>query len=192
MVGRAMTQTRLSRDPRWRRATRLGAVALAGIGLLAGCGAASLPGTPARTAADEAADSPQPADGPADPAAGLVAAVNPGDGSSSPLQVKFRVEARPQVGMPVKILVALIPAGTSSIHHLHGSFLAGDGLELQSSRGFDVSDLPANNAPVYREVTVVPHESGVLSLTATVLVDLDKSSESRSYAIPLIATDSSS
>jgi hypothetical protein len=37
---------------------------------------------------------------------------------------------------------------------------------------------------------VVPQQSGVLSLNATVLVDTASESISRTYAIPLIASDS--
>ena len=38
---------------------------------------------------------------------------------------------------------------------------------------------------------MVPQQTGVLSLNATVVVDTDGSSLSRTYSIPLIAADSS-
>jgi hypothetical protein len=178
-------------------AYRLGAaagVAAAIVVLLAACG--QLPsGSQAATgssgqssAADNAA--PAPADGQdADPDANMVSAVSAA-GANGPVGVKFRIEARPVVGMPVKIIVALIPAANAQINHIHGSFLAGAGLTLQSERSFDVPEVHPGTA-LYRELTVVPEQTGVLNLNATILIQQDNGSQARTYSIPLIATDSS-
>ncbi|HEX4049356.1 MAG TPA: hypothetical protein VHY19_00560 [Steroidobacteraceae bacterium] len=164
--------------------------------LLVGCGRAAAPAandasspsasepaddSAASTSGDEAAP-PSDAD--------LVSAVNNG-GPSKPLTVKFRVEARPVVGMPLKILLALTPADQISIDHLHASLAAGEGLLVQSPPSFDLSDLKAGT-PQYREVTVVPQQTGVLDLSATLLLQTDKTTEARTYSIPLIAADNSS
>jgi len=42
---------------------------------------------------------------------------------------------------------------------------------------------------IEQELSVVPLQSGVLSLGATVVVDMDGGSLARSYAIPLIVRD---
>ena len=94
------------------------------------------------------------------------------------------------VGMPVKILVAVIPGPDAQINHLHGSFLAGMGLQLQSDRTFDVAAVHAGTT-LYRELTVVPQQTGVLSLNATLLIEQDSGSQARTYSIPVIASDSS-
>jgi hypothetical protein len=165
--------------------------------LLAGCapsgGASSASSRSAGSAGSAgqdagAADKAQ-ADQSADPLAGMVAAVDPA-GTSSTLSVKFRIEARPVIGMPVKIMVAVIPAANVDVDHIHGSFLPGSGLLLQSDRGFDIAPVQGGS-PVFREVTVVPQQTGVLSLSATLLLNTDKSSQTRTYSIPLIAADNS-
>lgn len=164
--------------------------------LLAGCarssGAASSGAGSDRAAArqDGAPDDSQ-AETSADPLAGMVSAVNPRGSASKALAVKFRIETRPVVGTPVRITLALIPDADTQIDRIHGSFLAGDGLALQSDRSFDLSKVQGP-MPVFREVTVVPQQTGALSLNVTLLLQIDKSSETRSYAIPLIASDNSS
>ena len=166
--------------------------------LLVGCGRAVTPGGNAADAG-AGATTGAPADDSADAAgdqaaatsdADLVSAVNAG-GPSKPLTVKFRVEARPVVGQPLKIMLVLTPTDQGSINHIHGSLSAGPGLLMQSDTSFDLTDLKAGT-PEYREVTVVPQQTGVLDLNATLLLQTDKSSEARTYSIPLIAADNSS
>jgi hypothetical protein len=166
---------------------------LAAIGacvLLTACAPPSGSASAERNQAAAAQDSAQDEQAAPDSMANMVSAVDP-TGSGKPISLKFRLEARPVVGTPVKIMVALIPDADAQINHIHGSFLAGDGLLLQSDRSFDLSDVRAGTA-VFREVTVVPQQTGVLSLNATLLMDSDKSSETRTYSIPLIASDNSS
>jgi hypothetical protein len=175
-------------------AYRLGAARLAAAvtmaALLVACGQSSFTSraTPTPTPSPEQNAAP-PADETPDSDAALVSAVGP-PGPSSLISVKFRVEARPVVGMPVKIELALIPAANAQINRIHGSFLVGSGLLLQSEHSFDVPTVQAG-VTLYRELTVVPQQSGVLSLNATILIQQDIGSQARTYSIPLIATDSS-
>jgi hypothetical protein len=175
---------------------RLGAAAALAAALVA-CGQS--PGTPAAPGPSGALQSSTagdagsaPADGPeADTDADMVSAVGSGGAAGAgSISVKFRVEARPMVGMPVKIMVAVIPAPDAQINHLHGSFLAGTGLQLQSEHTFDVAAVRAGTT-LYRELTVVPQQTGVLSLNATLLIEQDSGSQARTYSIPVIASDSS-
>jgi hypothetical protein len=157
--------------------------------VLSGCGLSSSGRSASAHVTDDSPDNSSDGNA-ADPNAGLVAAVNP-DSSGGPINVKFRVEARPMVGSPVKIRLAVMAAGNAQIAHLHGALLPGEGLTLQSDRSFDLSDVQSGST-LYREVTVVPTQPGVLSLSATILVDMNKGTQSRTYSIPLIAADSSS
>jgi hypothetical protein len=120
----------------------------------------------------------------------MVSAVSPG-GSNTPISMKFRVVDRPLVGTPVQIEVQLIPAPSVEIAHIHAVFQAGDGLQIQSDRILDVVD-PQTGVALEQQLTVLPQQAGVLSLTATVVVDLDSGSIARSYTIPLIARDGAS
>ena len=177
-----------------RGATR--SLLLVGLLLLAACGRP--PGAPAadtaaapdsNTASGAAASSdasPPPND------ADLVSAVTPAGGSGGTDQsvsVKFRLEGRPIIGMPVKILVALIPTTDGDVGPVHGSFFPGDGLALQSPQSFDIADL--HGASQYQEVTVLPQQTGVLNLNTTLLLKSDTATQTRTYSIPLIAADNS-
>ncbi len=115
----------------------------------------------------------------------LVAGVSPG-GADPPIGLKFRLDTRPSVGQPTQLMLALIPTPGISINHIHGSLQASDGLQLQSARSFDFES-PQGSATLRQSVTVVPTRDGVLSLSATVVVDYEDGSTARTYVIPLIA-----
>jgi len=120
----------------------------------------------------------------------LVTAVGTGN-TPVPISVKFRIGKRPQLGVPLQILVAIIPAPAAQIANLHGSFLPDTGLNLQGDRSFDVKELRAGE-PLERQLTVVPEQPGVLNVNATFTLDVDSGTVSRSYAIPVIVGDNSS
>jgi len=107
-------------------------------------------------------------------------------GSTTPIGMKFRLAGKPVVGTPLQIAVALIPAENIEINHIHAEFQAGEGLELQSDRTLDVSD-PQSGVAFEQQLTVLPRQAGVLSLSATVVIDMDTGSIARTYTIPVIA-----
>ncbi len=111
--------------------------------------------------------------------------------SNKPIDIKFRLSARPAVGTPLTIVLALIPAADVGISHIHASFQPGDGLQLQGERTLDIND-PGAGVIIEQELSVVPQQPGVLSLNATIVVDMDGGSLARSYSIPLIASDNPS
>jgi hypothetical protein len=115
----------------------------------------------------------------------MVAAVS-ASGSGPPISVKFRLDSKPVVGRPTQLVLALIPTEGIESSHIHGAFLAADGLLVQSPKSFDV-DVPHGGDLVQQEVTVVPQRDGVLSLSASVVIDYENTSLSRTYVIPLIA-----
>lgn len=161
-------------------------IAAAALGLAA-CSRASLP-----HAASAAAPQPKaaPTEAQTNTDADLVSAVGTAS-SPAPISVKFRIGKRPQLGVPLQIVVAIIPQPDAQIGHLHGAFLPDTGLNLQGDRAFDANDLRVGE-PIERQLTVVPEQPGVLNLTATFTLDLDSGSVSRSYAIPVIVGDNSS
>jgi len=112
-------------------------------------------------------------------------------GSEPPIGLKFLITERPQVGLPLQIELALIPSPDSAISHIHCSLQTGEGLQLQSARTFEINE-PQAGVALKQDVTVVPQQEGVLSLSATLLIDLDNGSVARTYTIPLIATSHSS
>jgi hypothetical protein len=154
---------------------------------LAACGRVSLPHA-ASAAAPRPAAAPRDAQQNKD--ADLVAAVGSAH-SDAPINVKFRLDKRPQLGVPLQILVAIIPASNAQIGHLHGSFLPDTGMSVQGDRAFDAKDLRAGE-PLEHQLTVVPEQPGVLNVNATFTLDLDNGSVTYSYAIPVIVGDNSS
>ncbi len=146
---------------------------------LAACGQATdKAGAAGPTLQHRAGDLPDP---------DMVAAVSAAH-SSTPIAMKFRLMGRPVVGVPLQVVVALIPAADVTISHIHASFQPGDGLQLQTERSLDIID-PTAGGMIEQELSVVPQQAGVLSLNANVVVDMGDGSLSRSYAIPLIASD---
>jgi hypothetical protein len=121
----------------------------------------------------------------------MVNAVNLSGTSTSLIGMKFKLGGRPKVTDPLQVTVLVVPAADATISHIHVTFRPDDGLLLQSEGNWDVTDLSAGT-PVEQDLTVVPQKSGVLSLDATVLVDTGTESISRTYVIPLIASDSNS
>lgn len=117
----------------------------------------------------------------------MVAAVSPAH-SNTPISMRFTLSARPVIGTPLTVTVALITAADVAITHVRASFQPGDGLQLQAERNLDVGN-PGAGAVIEQELSVVPQQAGVLSLNATVVVDMDGGSLARSYSIPLIAGD---
>jgi hypothetical protein len=105
--------------------------------------------------------------------------------SSTPIGMKFVLLGRPVVGTALTVKVALITAPDVGISHIHASFQPGEGLQLQSERSLDINE-PEAGRVIEQQLSVVPQQSGVLSLNATVMVDMDGGSLARSYSIPLI------
>lgn len=161
---------------------------------LAGCGSSPAPGSSAGkpvAAMPGQAVHNTPAGTPATaPDADLVAAVSSG-GSGPPISVKFRLGARPVVGSPAAVSVALMPTPGLAISHIHASLRGDEGLQLQGNAAVDVED-PQDGAVLTQDVTVVPQREGVLSLSIIVVVDYEKTSVARTYVIPLIASNAAS
>lgn len=168
----------------WRVCAVLTALAVPAA--LIGCSRASLPHT---AAAPASASAPRAgASDPTDATANLVSAVGPR--ANAPLSVRFRLGARPVLGMPLQILVTVTASG-EQINRLHGMFFPDSGLTLQSDRSFEATDLAAG-VTLQRQVTVIPKQPGVQNVTAAFTVDLESGSMSVTYAIPIIVNDNSS
>ena len=150
------------------------------------CGSSSAPTTATHTAPRPKAASAT--SNTTDP--DLVSAVS-ASGSGPPISVKFRLDTKPVVGRPTQLVLALIPSEGIENSHIHGALQPAEGLLLQSPKSFDV-EVPSGGNPVQQDVTVVPQRDGVLSLSATVVVDYENTSLSHTYIIPLIAVYSAS
>jgi len=161
------------------------------LALLCACGSSNTPVSPraGHKDAQRAQATVAPNDGTEALERDTVAAVSPG-GAEPPIGLRFRLETKPMVGTPAQLVLALIPTPGVEISHIHGS-MQGDGLVLESARTFDI-DSPPNGAPIEQDVTIVPQRNGVLSVSATLQIDYNNSSLSRTYVIPVIAANAAS
>jgi len=117
----------------------------------------------------------------------MVAAVSSAS-KDTQVSLRFKFTQQPQVGRPLRLELALSQEPGLEIDAMHVSLQPRDGMELQSERTYDYVG-PAAGATQQMSVTVLPTQSGVLGLMATVLVDSARGSDVRSFTIPVIAVD---
>lgn len=164
----------LKRMRRKISALRWGAL-LAAAGLLAGCGyfGGSRPGT-AHSAPRPSAHAPStPSDPAARALAGMVEAVGP-SGSQAPIDLRFSIRNRPQVGEDDEIDYAIIP-GVPGLETVRLVFGALDGLKVVSHGPALAAIKPAVGVPIFGSVTVRPVKAGLFTLTAAVAVESGQS-----------------
>lgn len=168
-------------------ALRWGAL-LAATGLLAACGysGGSHPTTAAR-----AGSKPKPHIqlAPTDPAAkalaGMVAAVGP-SGAQPPIDLRFSIKDRPQVGQEDEIDYAIIPQ-VGGLERVRLVFGTADGLQVVDHGPELAAIKPASGVPIFGSVTVRPVKAGLFTLTAAVAVESPTQSAVWPFSIPVIA-----
>jgi hypothetical protein len=156
---------------------------VAAAALLAGCGS--------RSSGDAASPTPKPATRKAVNAANelsrnMVGAVAANKPAALPIQVKFELRERPQVGQPVDLDLAIVPM-SASVDRISGKVEGEEGLEVVEGAQIAPTDHPAEGTPIRQSVKVLPKQEGILTVHAVVTVDAGPQTSSESYAIPLIA-----
>ena len=126
---------------------------------------------------------------PVDPMAKALAGMVEAVGSSSaqaPVELRFSIRDRPQVGQEDEIDYALIPQaqGLDEIRLVFGAL---NGLEVVSHGPALAAIKPASGVPVFGSVTVRPVKAGLFVLTAAVGVQSPNQSVVWPFTIPVIA-----
>jgi hypothetical protein len=116
--------------------------------------------------------------------ANMVSAVGTGKPYGD-IELKFDLRARPVVGEPVDIDLALIPV--QDLDRVSAEFQAVDGLEVTKGAKSPEVLHPAAGVPITHTLTVVPQRDGVFYVSAVVLADLASETVTRNFSIPLIA-----
>ncbi len=116
-------------------------------------------------------------------AADMVVAVGTGK-SAVPVEVRFDHAKRPEIGVPLDVLVSVLPTGP--VERLQLVFQAQDGLRVTANSNLGPVERPAVGTDIRHVVTVTPRLEGVHTLSAVVLVETSDVSLSRSFAIPLV------
>jgi hypothetical protein len=119
-----------------------------------------------------------------DPTADMVSAVSGGN-TGAPVELKFALTERPQIGRPVEVEIAVLPIG--NLDRIAASFRAGAGLELRQGEQMAAIDKPESGTPISHKVTVVPQRDGIFFVSAVVQADSPTESLTRTFSIPIIA-----
>ena len=129
----------------------------------------------------------QPVDPAARALAGMVEAVGP-SGTPAPIELRFSIRARPEVGQDDEVDYAVIPqvAGLETIRLAFGALT---GLQVVSHGPMLAAIKPASGVPIFGSVTVRPVKAGLFTLTAAVAVVESATGDSVvwPFSIPVIA-----
>jgi hypothetical protein len=114
----------------------------------------------------------------------MVAAVSSSKGP--PVELKFALPVRPEVGQVTDIDVALVtsqpvPEGVSI------SFQVVDGLDIVEGSQLERIDKPAVGTPIRHVVKILPKRDGIFALTAVVSFTVSSLEMNRTFSIPVIA-----
>lgn len=126
---------------------------------------------------------------PVDPAAkalaAMVEAVGP-SGAQAPVDLRFSIRDRPEVGQEDEVDYALIPQtpGLDSVRLVFGAL---NGLQVVSHGPPVIAIKPAIGVPIFGSVTVRPVKAGLFTLTAAVAVETPSQSVVWPFTIPVIA-----
>jgi hypothetical protein len=119
--------------------------------------------------------------------AAMVDAVGPSTGDI-PVELRFSIRDRPQVGQDDEVDYALVPQ-ISGIERIHVAFVSLDGLEVTQTGPRLAAIKPASDAPIFGSVTIRPVKTGLFTLTATVAVQTASQSLMLPFRMPIIAAE---
>ncbi|HEY6482421.1 MAG TPA: hypothetical protein VIY54_02740 [Steroidobacteraceae bacterium] len=103
-----------------------------------------------------------------------------------PVQLKFNLLQRPEVGQPVDLAIALVP-GTPAPDSVSAQFQVTDGLELMGGAQLQQVDKPPEGAPLRHMVKILAKRDGIFAVTAVVSVVSASETATRTFSIPVIA-----
>ena len=115
----------------------------------------------------------------------LVRAVGDETGGGVPVDVRFRLLTRPQIGESAKLDLVMVPS--APLDRLVASFNAEPGLSVAEGAAPMQRDQPQAGVPIQHELTIVAQRDGIFYVTATVLADSAAGSVARTFIIPVIA-----
>lgn len=118
----------------------------------------------------------------------MVSAVSASGKPGAPVDLKFDLAARPELGKPLEVRISVLPLN-ASITQLRVVFQPNEAVEVQAGSEMAVQDRPAEGVTISHTVRIVPRRNGVSYLGAVALVEGAGVSIARSFAIPIIVGD---
>ena len=103
-----------------------------------------------------------------------------------PVELKFTLPTRPEVGQVMDLDVAVVPREPVP-ESLSVSFQVADGLDIVDGSQLERVDKLVDGAPIRHVVKILPKRDGVFALTAVVSFAASNQDGSRTFSIPVIA-----
>jgi hypothetical protein len=113
----------------------------------------------------------------------MVAAVSASKGP--PVELKFSLPTRPQVGQVTEIEVAIVPRAPVP-DNLSVDFQVAEGLEVVGGAQLDRVEKLTDGSPLRHVVKVLPKRDGIFTLTAVVSFSAANQNLNRTFSIPVI------
>jgi hypothetical protein len=164
------------------------AILAAGLALGSGCGSGDPPATATAASAKVRKQSKAvlpPAKRGEDDVAEMVAAVG-ATKVGAPVELKFALVTRPEVGQVTDLQVAVVPHQPVP-ESLSVSFQVADGLDIVDGAQLDRVDKLVDGTPIRHVVRILPKRDGIFALTAVVSFAASNQDWSRTFSIPVIA-----
>jgi hypothetical protein len=115
----------------------------------------------------------------------MVAAVSSAK-AGPPVEMKFALLTRPEVGQVMDLDVAVVPRAPVP-ESLSVSFQVADGLDIVGGSQLERVDKLEDGTPIRHVVKILPKRDGVFALTAVVSFVEANQDWSRTFSIPVIA-----
>jgi hypothetical protein len=120
-----------------------------------------------------------------EPLGDMVAAVSAAKGGP-PVELKFSLPVRPEVGQVTAIDVAVVPLDPVP-DSVSVTFQVVDGLEILDGSQLDRIEKLTGGTPIRHVVKVLPKRDGIFALTAVVSFTASNQDLNRTFTIPVIA-----
>jgi hypothetical protein len=117
--------------------------------------------------------------------ADMVAAVSGAKGGP-PVEMKFTLTSRPDVGQVVDVAVALVPRNPVP-ESVSGVFQAPEGLEIVEGSQLDRVEKLTDGSPIHHVVKIRAKRDGIFTVIATVTYQQANQEFLRTFSIPVIA-----
>jgi hypothetical protein len=172
-------------DAFWR-AGWLAVLAAGWLLVVSGCGSGTSPGAAASAANAKAHKQHKSPTTPGEePLDDMVAAVSASK-AGPPVELKFSLPTRPEVGQVMDIDVAVVPRApvpdTVSV-----SFQVVDGIDIVDGSQVEPVGNLVDGTPIRHVVKILPKRDGIFALTAVVSFTSANLDSNRTFAIPVIA-----
>ena len=157
-------------------------VGLIAVSLLAACGKEEPP--PEASAAESAPKVVKPASEPKDDPSEKMARAVGGGKPGAAVDIRYEFAAKPEVGKPVQVEVALVPS--AGVDAMDVTFTGMEGITLAGE--LQASFESVKPGELYKHsLSVLANQGGVYYITASVNTQIGGATLSRTFAVPFVA-----